>query len=88
MTVEAVDFLVTTDYTNITDPSHHFVARIVRESAIATARAEILKEEPPFMIISGIIQKETADWNPEWSFHLRPVVSSNDSYGGKVVWPI
>lgn len=72
--IEAVDFLVTSDYTNITDAEHHFVARVYDPMAIETARAEIEKVEASFMIISGIIEKEPAEWNPEWSYHLLPEV--------------
>ena len=72
--IEAVDFLVTSKYTDIADEEHHFVARIYDPAAIATARAELEKEEPPFMIISGIIEKEEVEWNPGWSYHFNPEV--------------
>eukprot|EP00529_Nitzschia_sp_RCC80_P027663 CAMPEP_0113453542 /NCGR_PEP_ID=MMETSP0014_2-20120614/7408_1 /TAXON_ID=2857 /ORGANISM="Nitzschia sp." /LENGTH=251 /DNA_ID=CAMNT_0000344933 /DNA_START=127 /DNA_END=882 /DNA_ORIENTATION=+ /assembly_acc=CAM_ASM_000159 len=70
--IEAVDFLVTTDYTNSTDEDQHFIARIYDPEIIAIARGEIEKVEPPFMIIAGTIVKETADWNPDWSFYIDP----------------
>ena len=72
--IEAVDFLVTSKYTDIEDEEHHFVARIYDPDAIATARAELEKEEAPFMIISGIIEKESVEWNPGWSYHFNPEV--------------
>ena len=65
------DFLVTTDSTNITNVDQYFVARITSPESIAIARSEIEKEEG-WKIISGIISNETAEWNPEWSFHLIP----------------
>ena len=74
----AVDFLVTSDNTNPDNTAEHYVARIVNEDAIATARAEIEKGEGlgdvvgGWQIISGTIAKTTADWNPDWSFHLIP----------------
>ena len=44
---------------------------ITDPDAIATARAEIEKVDG-WMIISGTILNETAEWNPDWSFHLIP----------------
>ena len=70
--IEAVDFLVTTDYTNSTNEDQHFIARIYDPEIIAIARGEIEKVEPPFLIIAGTIVKETADWNPDWSFYIDP----------------
>lgn len=70
--IEAVDFLVTSDYTNATNEDQHFIARIYDPEIIAIARGEIEKVEPPFMIIAGTIVKETAEWNPDWSFYIDP----------------
>jgi hypothetical protein len=70
--IEAVDFLVTTDFTNATNEDQHFIARIYDPTMIAMARAEIEKLDPPFMIIAGTIVNESADWNPDWSFHIDP----------------
>ena len=72
--IEAVDFLVTSKYTDIDDEEHHFVARIYDPVAITTARAELEKADPPFMIISGLIEKEPVEWNPGWSYHFSPEV--------------
>jgi hypothetical protein len=66
-----VDFLVTSDFTNPLNTAEHFVARLVNKTGIAVARAELNKTSD-FRIISGIIEKEPAGWNPGWSYHLIP----------------
>lgn len=71
--IEAVDFLVTTMNFNLSDTSEQFVARIYDHVAIAMARAEIEKEEPPYMIIGGTIVKEPVWWNPMFSYHIDPM---------------
>jgi hypothetical protein len=70
--IEAVDFLVTTMNSNLTNTSEQFVARIYDPVAIAMARTEIEKEEPPYMIIGGTIVKEPVWWNPMFSYHIDP----------------
>ena len=67
----AADFLVTTDFINISNTEHHFVARILDENVIEVARNEVGKNES-WMIISGTINKTAVDWNPGWSYHLIP----------------
>ena len=66
-----VDFLVTSANHNLSDTSQHFVARITDEAAANTARNELNKTSS-WMIISGIIQNTTVDWNPGWSYHIQP----------------
>jgi hypothetical protein len=66
-----VDFLVTSDSSNIEDHAQHFVARITNATAIAQAREELQKTFN-FSIIAGTIEKEPVGWNPGWSYHLIP----------------
>jgi len=66
-----VDFLVTTQSSNVSNTAQHFVARITEPQAIADARAELNKTEE-FKIISGTINATAVEWNPGWSFHLIP----------------
>jgi hypothetical protein len=66
-----VDFLLTTEATNISNTAQHFIARITDPVSIATARAELNKTEE-FKIISGIINASAVEWNPGWSFHILP----------------
>jgi hypothetical protein len=70
-TTTAVDFLVTSDYSNVNDTSQHFVARIIDDAMIAVARRELNQTED-FRIIAGDIVKSPVDWNPGWSYHLSP----------------
>jgi len=70
--IEAVEFLVTSDSTNIEDTSQHFIVRIYEADAISQARAEVEKTEGPWKIISGVVEKEAVEWNPGWSFHILP----------------
>lgn len=68
---EHVDFLVTTQSTNISNTAQHFVARITDPMVIATARAELNKMDG-FQIISGTINATAVAWNPGWTYHIEP----------------
>lgn len=70
-TADYADFLVTSDRNNILNTDEHFVVRITDPAMIAEARAELDKFSG-FKIISGFIEKTTADWNPRWSYHFTP----------------
>jgi hypothetical protein len=66
-----VDFVATSDRNNITNTDLHFVVRITNLLTIATARGELTKTAG-FLIVSGTVVKQHADWNPNWSFYLAP----------------
>ena len=66
-----VDFLATSERTNVNNTDQHYVVRIVDPDAIATARAELEKPDG-YQIVAGTINTTAVEWNPGWSYHVVP----------------
>ncbi|GKY96511.1 hypothetical protein MPSEU_000610700 [Mayamaea pseudoterrestris] len=65
------DFVATSDRSNPSDTSQHYIVRITDPSTIEAARNEVDKDSD-FLVVTGTINKEAASWNPNWTFYIRP----------------
>jgi len=55
-----------------TDGEPRFVIQLVDEDKVDHARRILSGEEQSRVHVQGTIVKETAEYNPDWSFHLAP----------------
>jgi len=66
-----INFLATSERTNVSNTDQHYVVRIVDPDTIWTARAELEKLNG-YQIVAGTINTTAVEWNPGWSFHVVP----------------